>query len=162
MQSFARLHPSGRFNGGSFGGRVPCLTAPATGTYSSSTPSLGMPQQQAAAAHVAAADERDGKPQPLAEDRAEHVHIFRRGNAAEQDDVAAPVRSPRRKAERAALERTPVARVVDVDVLQRKGAHRRARHEVSGLRSPAFGVMTWMPATTAGVAGSGGRAKRRA
>ncbi len=33
---------------------------------------------------------------------------------------------------------------------------------VSGLRSPAFGVMTWTPAPTTGLPGSGGCANRRA
>src|SRR5439155_14112356 len=74
-----------------------------------------------AAAQVAPADEVDGEPQAVAEDRAEHVDVLRGRHAAEEHHGA------RRAGERGdglgrRLERPAVATVLDVDVDARGGA----------------------------------------
>ena len=75
----------------------------------------GLAQQQPAAAHVTAADEVGGKLQALAENCEQHVDVLRRGDAAEEDDVAAVAELARQRP-RALLERPPVGGVVGMDV----------------------------------------------
>ena len=152
-------HPA--LSGGSFGGRAPCSTAPATGAYSSSTPFARLSQQQAAAAHVAAADEVDRKPQPSPKIASSTSTYF--GDATLPSSTTShsdPISRSQRP--RAPLERTPIARVVRIDVAARERAQRSAGHARVGPRRPAFGVMTWMPSPTTGLPGSGTAAKRRA
>ena len=68
-------------------------------------------QQQTAAAHVTSADEVERKPKAVAEDRDEDVDVLRRGDAAEQDDIAVgaklPVQHSRAPLERDGEERIP-------------------------------------------------------
>ena len=75
-----------------------------------------VPQQQAAAAHVAAADEVDRKHAAASPKICEqHVDVLRRRDAAEQHDVAVrPISRAQRP--RALLERAPVRAVVRIDV----------------------------------------------
>ena len=90
----------------------------------------GVAQQQAAARHVAAADEGDRKLQALAEDVAEHRHVLRRRDAAEQDDVAVETDLGGQRA-RARFKWPAILRVVRVDVTAAK-ARRRVRDERIG------------------------------
>src|SRR5205807_9937364 len=75
---------------------------------------LDTPQHQPAAAHVAPPDEFLRKREPAPECFQQHVHVLSRGDAAEQDDLAAT-----RGAEefsRAVLERLTVADVGALDI----------------------------------------------
>src|SRR5207245_9228768 len=65
------------------------------------------PEQQPAAAHVAAAHEVGGKPQPLAQDGQQRIDVLAGGDAAEQDDLAARSDAPCQPA-RVAVERLAV------------------------------------------------------
>src|SRR5207245_3546537 len=82
------------------------------------------PQQQAAAAHIASAHEVDGKSQTLAEDSEQDVDVLRRGDAAEQDNVAL---GPELAGEGAGapLERAAVPSAGGIDVNAGKRMKRR-------------------------------------
>ena len=118
-------------------------------------------QQQAAAAHVAAADEVAGKQQAVAEDRHQDVDVLRRGDAAEQDDLALGAdlfREVRAVAISGLRYFGSLAAMSTVaNLLQRLDGDR-------GLdaRRPALGVMTSAPLAVSGRSGSGGRANSRA
>ena len=148
--------------GASFGGRGPWRTAPSTGDVGQLFAGARAAQQQAAAAHVAAADEVDRKPQPRAEHLGEDVDVLRRRDAAEQHDVAVGADFLGERA-RARDERTAIARIVggDVDAGEARAARRPSR-AVSAGRSPAFGVITSAPLPAIGAPGSGGRANASA
>ena len=91
----------------------------------------GAAQEQAAAAHVAAADEIDREAEALAEDFREDVDVFRRRDAAEQDDVAVGPDFVREGAG-AGEQRAAIAGIVGRDVdagerAQRAGGDARSR-----------------------------------
>jgi hypothetical protein len=97
----------------------------------------GAPQQQSAAAHVAAADEIDRELEPLAEHLRQHVDVLGRGNAAEQDDLAVGADLLVERAG-ACEQRTAIPRIVGGDVHTGKGADRGVRHR--GLDGTQSGV----------------------
>ena len=133
------------FDGSSFGGRWPCLTAPASGTYGSSKPAVDAAEHQSAAAHVAAADEVGREHQALAEDRQQQVDVFAGRDAAEQHDLAV---GTNRLAQRLALT---VRAARGTPALRRSiSPTANARNDsivtgVSAARRPAFDVMTSTP-----------------
>jgi hypothetical protein len=94
-----------------------------------------VPQQQTATAHIAAPDERDRELQAAAEDAGQDIDVLRRGDAAQQDDVALGS-DFRKQCVRAGLERTPVPGIVRVDVAFRERLHRGTRHQGVGASQP--------------------------
>ena len=87
---------------------------------------------------------------------AEHVDVLRRRDAAEQHDVAVRPDLRQRARARSARAAGDSARCPGRRRRARTRARPRASRSVSGLRSPAFGVMTCTPPPTMAFAGSGG------
>ena len=85
-----------------------------------------LPQQQAAAAHVAAPDEVDREPEAVAEDREQDVDILGRRDAAEQHHVAVRPDLVQQRA-RAPFERPPIAGIVLMHVAVGKCLYRFVR-----------------------------------
>ena len=97
----------------------------------------GMAKKQAAAAHVAAADELEWKPEPLAEDSRQHADVLRRRDAAKQDDVAVGPDLIQQSA-CARLERPSIPDVANVDVASRERPNSRSRH--AGIGGAEAGI----------------------
>src|SRR3989338_3904008 len=98
-------------------------------------PFSNLAQQQAASAHVAQPDEVDGESEALAEDTAEHVHIFWRRHAAAQHALAIGTDLGRQRAG-APLERPSIARIRRIDLAVRKREQSFERDERVGLSQP--------------------------
>ena len=106
-------------------------------------PALDASQHQPAAAHVATADELGGNRRRSPKIVSSTRRTFRRRCCP-----AARHRSPDRRVDerpRAALERPPIADLVEIDGLPGEGPQRLARDGLSAERKPAFGVITRMP-----------------
>jgi len=78
----------------------------------------GVPQQQPASAHIAAAHKVCRKQQTRAKDLEQRIDILRRRDAAEEHDLAVADFTPQRL--RALLERSPIRAVLGIDILRRK------------------------------------------
>ena len=107
--------------------------------YVSSSAAVTDAEHQAAAAHVAAADEIGGKQQSLPEDALQHVDVLGRSDAAEEHDraVRPDVLGDGAGAD---FERAPVLRVGGVDVDAGEVPERGERHgrvDRSGARRSA-------------------------
>ncbi len=83
-------------------------------------------QQQAAAAHVAAPDERDRVAQPFSQDRQQHVNIFAARHAPEKDDPGLLADASRQR-DGVPFERRAVFGIVEADVADREFAEQRER-----------------------------------
>ena len=146
-----RQSPSGRMaldarrSGGSFGGRGPWSTAPTTGHVLQLDAVAGLTQQQPAAAHVTPPDEFDRESRGARRRWPSSTSTYFGDAMLPSRTTSQSARSPpaaRGRSLRAAGDSARSTRRRRRE--QTRGAPRVVTR-VSGLRSPAFGVMTCTP-----------------
>src|SRR5437867_337305 len=150
-----------RFNGGSFGGRAPWRTAPATGAYSSSTPSRALRRSRPPRLISPRPTNSMGNRRRLPKIPSRMSTYF--GDAmlpSSTTSQSGPISPSNAAALRSSGRRYPALSWWTSPPANARNALCVTR--VSGLRRPAVGVMTCTPQPTIGLSGSGGAAKRAA